>query len=143
MKLILDPLFASKYRKGYLRTSKDGRKRVDLVNNKIDRTTISYARYLVSIREKRFLTPDEEVDHNDTDKTNDDLNNLILRTVSDHLIKTLSERKPQTILEFICPVCQNSFTRIKGREGVNRIPKCSRRCNGIASKRIQMENKQR
>lgn len=128
------------YQKGYLRQSKDGRRRIDLVNSSEDRTTISYARYLVSVHEKRLLTSNEEVDHNDTDKTNDDLYNLILRTVSDHRIKSVSERPPKTFLKFICPVCGNEFERRKGLEGKNRIPKCSRRCNGIATRQKQLNN---
>lgn len=141
MKITLHPLFAAVYAKGYLRTSKDGRKRLDLVNSKTDRTTISYARYLVSCRENRFLNDNEEVDHDDNDKSNDSDSNLILRTVKEHLVKTLAERKPATLIEFVCPVCQTHFKRrSKGKYDVGRVPCCSRSCNGKRSKQIQMLN---
>lgn len=128
----LKPPFTNLWRKAYLRSQPNGRKLLDLFNTNDDRTTISYARYLVSVREGRFLTNQEEVDHDDNDCTNDADSNLILRTVEEHLVKTLKARKPKTVLSFVCPVCRITFQRRKGLEGKNRIPKCSRRCNGIA-----------
>lgn len=44
------------------------------------RKTVSYARYLMSVHLKRFLTSQEEVDHVDNDKTNDNITNLQILT---------------------------------------------------------------
>lgn len=49
---------------------------VCLFNSKKERTTISYARYLMSVKLNRFLDRNEEVDHIDNDKTNDSIENL-------------------------------------------------------------------
>lgn len=45
-------------------------------NSELKRTTISYARYLMSVKLKRFLTVEETVDHIDNDRTNDSIENL-------------------------------------------------------------------
>jgi len=141
MKIKLQQPFSEIYSAGYLRTSKDGRKRVDLYNSKTDRTTVSYARYIVSVREGRFLCDNEEVDHDDGNPSNDESSNLILRNKEEHLKKTLSERKPANILSFKCPVCGKTFHRRKGLEGRSRSPKCSRTCNGKASRAKQLSAK--
>lgn len=44
------------------------------------RKTIAYARYLVSVREGRYLKDTEYVDHIDEDKTNDSIENLQILT---------------------------------------------------------------
>lgn len=69
------------WKRAYLRTSSDGRKRVDLVNSASNRTTTSYARYLISVVNGRYLTEDEEVDHIDNDCTNDEISNLQILTI--------------------------------------------------------------
>lgn len=135
MKLKLEPPFDTDWKHAYLRESKiDKRKRVDLVNSNSDRTTISYARYLVSVREGRYLTDDEEVDHHDTDCTNDDLSNLILMSKAEHLEKTTKENTTgRTHSECVCAYCGTIFLREK--RNVKKNPNqmnvfCSRSCNG-------------
>lgn len=76
MKIKLKAPFSKDYDKGYLVTNSKNRKFVILYNSANDRTTIPYARYLMSVKLKRYLKDDEHVDHIDNDKTNDDINNL-------------------------------------------------------------------
>ena len=73
MVIELESPYKEIYRKGYLREDKSGRKRLDLINSKRDRTTISYARYLVSVDLGYVLGQDYEVDHIDTDCSNDEI----------------------------------------------------------------------
>lgn len=127
----LEEPFKSLWKKGYLRHSKvDNRKRVDLFNTDNDRTTISYAKYLVCVDMGSLITDDYEVDHIDNDCTNDDLNNLQVITISAHREKTSKERSTgRTMVELVCSNCNKTFSREKRLVHKGAIPKCSRRCN--------------
>lgn len=128
MKLELEEPFKSKWRRAYLRTSSDSRRRVDLINSKEDRTTISYARYLVCVHLGYELSKDFEVDHIDNDKTNDSLSNLQALTIEDHRKKTSEECSPRGVSTLVCPNCGVLFARFTNQVAVSQ-PKCSRRCN--------------
>lgn len=130
MKLNLTYPFTTKYTKGYLVTNKENRKMVCLYNNHKDRTTISYARYLVSVKEKRFLNEDEHVDHIDNNKTNDDIQNLQILTPLENHNKTF--KTGETLIDFICPVCNKNFSLTK-RQSHKINPTCSKKCGGIKS----------
>ena len=119
---------------------KDGRKHVvlqDTVTKKLK--TVSYPKYLVELREGRYLTDDETVDHRDDDFTNDDLDNLQILSRSANASKSAKRRVPQ---KFSCPVCNAEFelegtslsratvNRSKGRSG----PYCSKSCAGKDSR---------
>lgn len=87
MKIELQEPFKSLYKNGYLVINPQNRRNVCLVNNDTDRTTISYARYLMGVK-LGYLVPDHlEVDHKDDDKTNDDINNLQILTKKENLLK--------------------------------------------------------
>lgn len=132
----LEGPYASMYRKGYLRTCKDGRKRVDLFNTNKDRTTVSYAKYLLTIKENRLLLPTEEADHIDNDRSNDSLDNLQILEVSEHKKKTKHYGKKHTMVEETCSHCGKVF--LKNKRYVNKVyklgPVCSRSCNGLRNK---------
>lgn len=129
MVIDLEYPFSEVWRKGYLRTGKDGRKRVDLVNWPDSRTTVSYARYLLSVKEKRFLKDWEEADHKDGDRTNDSLENLQILTYEEHKAKTKEEVSGLTVETHVCAFCQVEFQQRSGlRRGLNKF--CSRHCNG-------------
>jgi hypothetical protein len=130
-RLELSEPFSSKWRKGYIRISKkDGRARVDLVNGKKDRTTISLARYLLGVQAGRFLDDDEEADHIDGDGTNDALSNLQVLSVEQHLKKTVSEMPPRKVSTLTCPHCGVIFTRFTNQTGHRKNSFCSRSCSG-------------
>ncbi|MGQ1358361.1 HNH endonuclease signature motif containing protein (plasmid) [Acinetobacter baumannii] len=118
------------YKRGYLRTTKSGRKLVDLVNSNKDRTTISYARYLMCVKVGYIISSDLEVDHIDGDRTNDELSNLQILSKESHRKKTALS-KTRSVTTLICPQCGKEFERFTNliKKGSN--PKCSRRCNAL------------
>ena len=75
-KIELSPPFSLDWRFGYLVTNSENRKSVILYSSSCKRTTVSYARYLLSCREGRYLKPEEEADHINNDKTDDQISNL-------------------------------------------------------------------
>lgn len=129
--LNLSPPFKGVWKRGYLRTSKDGRKRVDLVNTNKDRTTISYARYLMCVELGYVLSEGYEVDHKNRDKTDDSLSNLEVLTVDEHREKTRIEASTgRTNITVTCKNCGITFNREKrlvGRGELNTF--CSYKCN--------------
>ncbi len=111
MKIELQEPFKTRWVNGYLRISNEGRRIVDLVKSSTDRTTISYARYLMSVK-LGYLVPDEfEVDHIDDDFTNDDINNLQLLTPEQNKLKQnyLYITQRQVTYGFCCAYCQARF----------------------------------
>ena len=100
------------------------------------RKTISYARYLMSIHLKRFLTAEEEVDHIDNDKMHDHIANLQILSKEQNrekAMKLLKESLPPTFIELVCPVCDSKFMypmrnyRFHIKNGRTRFS-CSRKC---------------
>jgi hypothetical protein len=69
---------------------------------------MSYARYLLSVREGRWLECGEEADHKDDDRLNDDPDNLQVLTAAVNRGKT---RTGLTMVQLICPYCHCSFER--------------------------------
>lgn len=128
MKIELQEPFKSKWLKGYLRSMKDGRKLLDLVNCSKHRTTISYARYLFSVN-IGYVVPDEfHVDHINEDRTDDRLDNYQLLTPSQHASKNAK------FVVLKCPCCNVEFEKPTGiykqllKNRTNTF--CSRNCNG-------------
>lgn len=86
---------------------KEGRWYVCLVpipGTALKRTTITKAKYLMSLKYGRILTKDEEVDHIDGDKLNDDISNLQVLTIKEHKEKSANELRklrPRYLLEKI------------------------------------------
>jgi hypothetical protein len=99
------------------------------VGNKNLKTSMSYARYLVSVKENRILTEDEEVDHIDENKLNDSLDNLRILSSNENRLRSI---KAKTLTQFICQTCGNEFLREKRRINSN-TRFCSVACknNGI------------
>lgn len=134
-KFELEYPYNERWKAGYLVTNKEKRKTVILVNDKNDRTSTQYARYLISVKLGRFLTEDETVDHIDNDKTNDNIDNLQILTRAENNYKEF--KKPD--VELICPICKTIFYRSltwlrgkKDRAKTNMIA-CSRGCGGKLS----------
>ena len=126
---VLENPFKSKWKRAYLRVGKDGRKRLDLVNTSTERTTISYARYLLSVNLGRFLTKDEEADHKDTDASNDEIGNLQVLSVAAHSEKTQLERDGPKLHKAMCEYCSKTFEVPTWKYKSRNKFLCSKPCN--------------
>lgn len=98
------------------------------------RTTMSYARYLMSLHVGRELTDDEEVDHVDDDCTNDVIENLQILTPEQNREKQNRLRLARSLVILTCPQCGNEFTRPRRytnlRSDRSTAPSCcSRSCS--------------
>jgi hypothetical protein len=103
--------YSEDWNKGYLVINPEGRRTVILFNTHADRSSTQYARYLLAVKEGRYLTTDEEADHRDDDKTNDDLRNLRIVTPEQNKLKRdnlLMNNNP--IWDVTCPGCDNIFS---------------------------------
>jgi len=93
---------------------KQGRYYAQLIN-KLDktRTTITYAKYLLSIKLGRILSREEEVDHKDNNKLNDDIDNLHILSTEDNKQKWIDDpnRKRHRIMKLTCRYCEVEFER--------------------------------
>jgi hypothetical protein ORF064 len=97
----------------------------------LKRTTISYARYLMSVKEGRVLEEYEEVDHIDNDKTNDEISNLQILTRSENVRKENATRGLKMAV-LRCPYCGKIFIRERRQTHIAKGGKrtfCSRTCN--------------
>lgn len=126
--------FASKWSRGYLVINNQNRRNVILFNNDADRTTISYARYLMGVKLGYFVPDYLEVDHKDDDKTNDDIDNLQLLTGEENRLKEqYRQAMERTFYGFHCANCDIPFI-LSGRELNMRLATgaelayCSRSC---------------
>lgn len=112
MKIDLEYPYNTLWNNGYIVINPEGRRNVVLFNSQIDRSTVSFARYLMSVKLGRFLTDQEEVDHIDDNKTNDDPNNLQILTPEQnrekqrlHYINNVQQK-----FELVCPNCGCNFS---------------------------------
>lgn len=138
-KITLEAPFDMDYKAGYLNTNKEPRRVLLLVRKDDTKTSMSYARYLMSCKLGRYLSKDEHVDHKDDDKLNDVISNLQILTPKENNIKKniANGIVLAADIELICPVCSTSFTRpsrnIKHKILAGKTPCCSRSCGGVLS----------
>ena len=95
------------------------------------RTSITYAKYLMSIKEGRILTREEEVDHINGDKSDDRIENLQILSKEENRKKQSIQCGGRKAVELTCPYCGIVFVKEVGlltEKRKNRF--CSRRCNG-------------
>jgi hypothetical protein len=126
MQIELEQPFSQDWKKGYLVESQ-GRRSVCLYNNREQRKTISYARYLMSVKMVRYLLEDEHVDHIDNNCYNDCIENLQILTRKENRAKY---KKIKTYVEYQCPICAIKHHVVKRKshlDGRNRkTSACSR-----------------
>ena len=137
MKITLQKPFSDKWRSGWLRLSKDGRRRVDLYNSNVNRTTISYAKYLKSVDLGYVIPEDFEVDRINEDRSDDSLSNLQVLHKSEHYKKShICSGRTRSYTQLVCSYCGTPFTRptnLVHSEYENQF--CSRSCSGANSRR--------
>lgn len=142
-KIELLPPYSNDWKKGYLNINSEGRKTVTLFNSNADRSSTSYARYLMSVELGRYLTSDEEVDHIDEDKSNDDISNLQILTKKQH------KNKNVILIEGFCYVCGDKIVKRKSdlrpkskhTDLKNNLLCCSRECGYIKARETYKNRK--
>jgi len=95
------------------------------------RTTVSYARYLMSVELGRCLLSEEHVDHIDDDRLNDTIDNLQILSPAENTRKG----KKRTMVQLQCDQCGKQFERRKGNDPASKgyaRAFCSRRCLGVS-----------
>lgn len=88
MKIDLEFPYSKDWKSGYIVTNPEGRKTVILYNNQENRSSTQFARYVLAVSLKRYLTDDETVDHIDGDKSNDSPSNLQILSKGDNIRKS-------------------------------------------------------
>ena len=106
------------------------------------RLTMSYARYLMCVKEQRIIREDETVDHIDENRTNDSLDNLQILTIQQNQEKYATNRVTKKMVVLKCPICESIFEKpynkcklFVGRKR-SQVAYCSRECLHIATSRI-------
>jgi predicted RNA-binding Zn-ribbon protein involved in translation (DUF1610 family) len=124
---------------GYIVVNSQNRRNVCLVHKETKkRTTVSFARYLMCVKEKRILFKEEQVDHIDGDKTNDVIENLQILTIKENNIKKIKETgKSEKMVELKCPNCGVSFYRPVRSSHIGKkghYSACSKKCSYLVLK---------
>jgi len=135
MKIDLQEPFKSLWMSGYVVTNTENRRNVVLYNTPNDRSTISYARYLMCVHLGYILSPELEVDHINDDKTDDRLDNLQVLTAEQNRLKREYNyiMNQQVVYGVHCAYCKIPFLlterdlNAKLAKGVE-YPFCSRSC---------------
>lgn len=134
MKLILE--YPYQDFDGYLVTNPEGRKNICLVHkDSKKRTTVSFARYLMSIHEQRILLKNEQVDHIDGNKKNDVIENLQIISSSENILKSAKERnRTRKMVKLQCPNCNKVFEKPLNNTHLQKkghYTSCSRKCSSL------------
>jgi hypothetical protein len=142
MKIALQNPFIEDFKSAYLLQNKEPRNLVLLVRNDNTKTSMSYARYLMSCHLNRFLGKDEHVDHIDGNKLNDTIENLQILSLKENNQKRLNQLNIKAAyITLECPICKKQFTRRQNKVitklKYGKKPCCSRRCGGIKASLIK------
>lgn len=96
----------------------EGRRYANLIpidgSSGLKRKTISYARYLMSVKEGRILNENEHVDHKDNNKIHDDISNLQILSPRENKIKEAKRRGTKMVV-LKCPYCGVIFEKPRGK----------------------------
>lgn len=116
-------------------TRKDGRKHIILYDG-INRTTISYPKYLMEQHLGRKLEDWETVDHINEDFTDDRIENLQILSRADNIRKSIV---PEELINITCGWCSKITTKkakdVRGNEKKGYlIHYCDRSCAGKAQR---------
>ena len=106
MAIELEFPFSEKYKRGYITTAKSGNKLVILYNSGSDKSSVSLARYVLGVKLKRWLTPDEQIEYIDGVDTNFDPDNLRIKVISPE-----DKKRVTKYITLKCPGCGNTFEK--------------------------------
>lgn len=98
------------------------------------RTSISYAKYLLSVHICRWITREEHVDHINNDRADDRVENLQIISLAENIQKQAAV-VGCAMVEYECPVCGRIFSLKRkashyGSKKGNKAVTCSRQCGG-------------
>lgn len=113
-----------------------GRRMAQLVKTATDRTTMSYARYLMSVKLGYIIPEEFHVDHRNDDKTDDDINNLQLLTKRENDLKEQYRylTQEQVHYGYVCANCETNFilterqVKMRLKQTRSGLAFCSRNC---------------
>ena len=112
MKITLEYPFTEYWDHGYIVCNAEPRWHVILYNSPTQRSTISYARYLISVWLGQFLLDEEIVDHINNDQLDDRFENLQIITSRENTIKGMIENGiGRRTIQLICGCCGTYFER--------------------------------
>lgn len=120
----------------------DGRQIVIIKEDDGTSRTVSYPKWLLELQLGRRLDPDlETVDHWDSNKDNNDLDNLRIVPREEHSANDTRRVKP---VKFKCAWCKEEFERsprlVRDKARKNKAgPFCSRACAGKYSRKLQLK----
>jgi len=106
------------------------------------RITMSYARYLMCVKEQRILSKDETVDHIDEDRKNDSIDNLQILTIKQNQEKYAVNRVSKKMVVLKCPICEKIFEKPYNHCSLfigskrAKVSYCSRQCLYVATSRL-------
>ena len=122
---------------------KQGRYYANLIpinkNTGLKRHTMSYARYLMSVKEKRILKNEEHIDHKDNNKLNDNIENLQIISLRDNNIKE-AKRRGKSMVTLKCPCCDKIFERERKQTHLtkkNKYTACCKKCSSNFGAKLQ------
>lgn len=127
---------------GPYKRQSDGRQVVVVIEDDGTSRTISYPKWLLEMQLGRRLDPDlETVDHIDSDKDNNNLDNLQILPREEHSANDTRRVKP---VKFNCAWCKKEFERsprlVRDKARKNKAgPFCSRKCAGQYSRKLQLK----
>ena len=134
----LPPFQDFRVRGPYMNPNRGKPRRIVFLAGNGRKTSMSYARYLVCVREGRWLGREEQVDHIDNDRLNDSLDNLQILSPAANNAKG---RPPRKMVELTCPSCGSSFSRerrqthlVKGGNPTCCSRSCGRKRGGVAQR---------
>jgi HNH endonuclease len=125
MKITLQSPYSNDWRLGYIVRNGERRRTVILYNSSKNRSSVSYARYLMACYLGRYLEPWEVVDHIDNNEFNDRIENLQILTRSQNILKS---SKGPTMAELNCYTCNISFLRERRQVHNKNRSFCGRPC---------------
>lgn len=135
MKIEIKPPYFPEFSAAYLTIGNDQRRIVNLIRKDGSRTSVSYARYQMSVAAGTHIPPHLEVDHIDNDPTNDSLDNYQLLTSAQNKQKQAAyyQEHVQEYRGYYCAACEISFflTLAQVNKRISNgvvMAFCSRRC---------------
>lgn len=116
--------------KVYVLENKEPRRLAVMYKENGETLTLSYAKYLYTSYYKEDVEEGYEIDHINSNKLDDRIENL------QKITKKFNRQKDHSIKEMLvltCPVCGKEFLFEKRNLNTHPNPCCSRKCGGIKS----------